>query len=148
TVDQTPLRALGGRDGDALRAGRTLVEHKASAIAAAEPTYDLGVMTDALTGQRRRADWIVCGEGEVDGSLDGAPLRAGNTVLVRGVGPTFAGLYYVTEVIHRFTPDDYMQRFKVARNAVDLLGSEKRRSGAAAPVRVASGGRVVAKDGV
>ena len=143
-VDRTPLAVLGVRDGDALRAGRSLVTGKAAAIAPAEPAYDLGHMTDMLTGQRRRADWIVSGEGEIDGSLYAGPLRARNTVLVKGVGPTFAGLYYVTEVIHRFTPDDYLQRFKVVRNAVDVTGAETARSEAADPVRVAPGGRVVA----
>jgi len=143
-VDRTPLAVLGVRDGDALRAGRSLVTGKAAAIAPAEPAYDLGHMTDMLTGQRRRADWIVSGEGEIDGSLYASPLRARNTVLVKGVGPTFAGLYYVTEVIHRFTPDDYLQRFKVVRNAVDVTGAETARSEAADPVRVAPGGRVVA----
>lgn len=144
TVDKTPLTVLGGRDGDALRSGRTLASGKAAAIAPAEPAYDLNTMTDMLSGQRRRSDWIVSGEGEIDGSLYGSPLRARNTVLVKGAGPTFAGLYYVTEVIHRFTPDDYMQRFKVIRNAVDLKGSETSQSAGATPVQVASSGRVVA----
>jgi phage protein D len=143
TVDRTPLTALGNRDGDALRTGRSLADGKAAAIAPAEPAYDLGSMTDMLTGQRRRADWIVCGEGEIDGSLYAAPLRARNTVLIRGIGATFAGLYYVTEVIHRFTPTDYMQRFKVVRNAVDLTGSEQPRSAAADPLAVADSGREV-----
>lgn len=144
TVDKTPLAVLGGRDGDTLRAGRTVATDKAVAIAPAEPTYDLGDMTDVLTGQRRRADWIVSGEGEIDGSLYGAPLRARNTVLMKGLGPTFTGLYYVTEVIHRFTPDDYLQRFKVLRNAVDLRSSDKSQSEAATPIRVAERGRKVA----
>ena len=144
TVEKTPLDVLGRRDGDALRASRTLVKDKAAAIAPSEPTYDLGLMTDALTGQRRRSDWIVTGEGEIDGSLYASPLRARNTVLIKGVGPTFAGLYYVTEVIHRFTPDDYMQRFKVMRNAIDLQKSDKPHAESAEPIKVASGGLVVA----
>lgn len=144
TVDKSPLSPLGKRDGDALRSGRSLAAGKTAAIAPAEPAYDLALMTDMLTGQRHRSDWIVSAEGEIDGALYASPLRARNTVLVKGVGPTFAGLYYVTEVIHRFTPDDYMQRFKAFRNAVDLKGSEKPQSASATPVRVASGGRVVA----
>jgi hypothetical protein len=144
TVDKTPLAVLGKRDGNALRSGRSLASGKTTAIALAEPAYDLGSMTDMLTGQRRRTDWIVCGEGEIDGSLYAGPLRARNTVLIKGIGPTFAGLYYVTEVIHRFTPDDYMQRFKVQRNAVDLKGSEQSQSQSAPPIAVASSGRVVA----
>jgi hypothetical protein len=144
TVERTPLAVLGRRDGDALRAGRTLVKDKAAAIAPPEPTYDLGLMTDAITGQRRRTDWIVTGDGEIDGSLYASPLRARNTVLIKGVGPTFAGLYYVTEVIHRFTPDDYMQRFKVVRNAIDLKDSDRPRTESAEPLQVASGGLVVA----
>jgi len=144
TVDQSPLTKLGKRDGEELRTGRSLAKGKTTAIAAPEPTYDLGHMTDILTGQRRRADWVVSGEGEIDGSLYGSPLRARNTVLMKGLGPTFSGLYYVTEVIHRFTPDDYMQRFKVIRNAVELTGDEASRDASATPVRVATAGRVVA----
>jgi hypothetical protein len=143
-VDTSPLTRLGGRDGDALRSGRSLASGKTASIAPPEPTYDLGHMTDTITGQRRRADWVVTGEGEIDGSLYASPLRARNTVLMKGLGPTFSGLYYVTEVIHRFTPDDYMQRFKVCRNAVDLSGSEQPQDASPQPVRVAQAGRVVA----
>lgn len=143
-VDRSPLTSLGKRAGDALRSGRTLAAGKTLAFGPAEPTYDLGHMTDVLTGQRRRADWIVSAEGEIDGALYASPLRARNTVLVKGAGPTFAGLYYVTEVIHRFTPDDYMQRFKALRNAVDLKGSEQPQSASATPIQVAARGRLVA----
>jgi phage protein D len=142
-VEASPLTALGKRDGDALRSGRDLASHKAAAIAPADPTYDLGHMTAVLTGARRRSDWIVTAEGEIDGILYASPLRARNTVLVKGVGPTFAGLYYVTEVIHRFTPEAYTQRFKAVRNAVDLTGSEKPRTESATPVEVATAGRTV-----
>jgi len=143
-VDRSPLTALGKRNGDALRAGRDLADHKATAIAPADPTYDLGHMTAVLTGARRRSDWIITAEGELDGILYASPLRAGRTALVKGVGPTFAGLYYVTEVIHRFTPEEYTQRFKAVRNAVDLTNSEQPKAESAAPVRVASAGRTVA----
>lgn len=143
TVDKTPLPALGKRNGDTLRSHRELAAGKATAIAPAEPAYDLGHMTDMLTGQRRRTDWIVTAEGEIDGILYGSPLRARNTVLVKGVGPTFAGLYYVTEVIHRFTPEEYTQRFKAVRNAVDLTGSEEPRTASATLVKVAPEGRTV-----
>jgi hypothetical protein len=143
-VDQSPLAALGNRNGDALRSGRTIADGKTIAIAPGDPTYDLATMTDMLTGQRRRTDWIITGEGELDGALYASPLRARNTVLIKGVGPTFAGLYYVTEVIHRFTPDDYSQRFKVVRNAVDLLGSEQPRDASLPPIKVAGAGRLVA----
>jgi hypothetical protein len=64
-------------------------------------------------------------------------------VLVKGVGPTFAGLYYVTEVIHRFTPEEYTQRFKAVRNAVDLTGSEAPRTASAQLIEVAAEGRTV-----
>lgn len=142
-VETSPLTALGKRNGDALRSGRELANHKATAIAPADPTYDLGHMTSVLTGARRRSDWIITAEGEIDGILYGSPLRARSTVLVKGVGPTFAGLYYVTEVIHRFTPEAYTQRFKAVRNAVDLTGSEKPRTESATLVKVATEGRTV-----
>jgi hypothetical protein len=143
TVTQSPLTALGARDGDALRTGRTVADHKTNALAPADPTYDLGLMKDMLTGIRRRTDWNITAEGEIDGILYASPLRARNTVLVRGVGPTFAGLYYVTEVIHRFTPEAYSQRFKAVRNAVDLTGSETQSTTSTPQVAVAEQGRTV-----
>jgi hypothetical protein len=143
TVERSPLTTLGKRDGDALRAGRDVAKQKTTAIAPADPTYDLGHMNAVLTGARRRSDWIVTAEGEIDGVLYASPLRARNTVLVKGVGPTFAGLYYVTEVIHRFTPEAYCQRFKAVRNAVDLTGAEAPKTQSATLVAVATQGRTV-----
>jgi hypothetical protein len=142
-VTSSPFPALGKRTGDTLRSGRDLAKDRTTAIAPPEPAYDLGQMTDMLTGQRRRTDWIVTAEGEIDGILYASPLRARNTVLVKGVGPTFAGLYYVTEVIHRFTPVAYTQRFKAVRNAVDLTGSESPKTESAKLVAVATQGRTV-----
>ena len=45
-------------------------------------------------------------------------------VLIKGVGETHSGMYYVTHVTHTFTADGYTQRFKVKRNALMPTGSE------------------------
>jgi len=76
---------------------------------------------DALAGiaQRRanEADMRVRAEGELDGTLYGHVLKAGQPVGVDGVGDWLGGIYYVDQVSHRFDSSGYVQRFKLMRNA-------------------------------
>lgn len=122
-VNASPLRALGGRAGDALRGGRN-VSAQPLALASPEPLVSEQALEAFATAIRRRNDWLVSGEGELDGMLYGRALRADGVVLIKGAGQTFSGRYYVTEVTHRLTPEGYTQHFKVARNAVDVQGDE------------------------
>ncbi|KYF57183.1 hypothetical protein BE04_26130 [Sorangium cellulosum] len=122
-VSESPLRALGERAGDALREGRQIPAQPV-ALAAPEPLVTDQAMEALATGIRRRNDWIVTGEGELDGTLYGRALRADGVVLIKGAGQAFSGRYYVTEVTHRITPAGYTQRFKVTRNGLGVQGDE------------------------
>ncbi len=70
------------------------------------------------------AEWFVQGEGEIDGNRYGEVLKPRETVTIKGIGETYSGVYYVTHVTHSFTPDGYLQFFKVKRNALMPLGDE------------------------
>jgi hypothetical protein len=117
------LRALGDRDGAALRANTSVPQQPVS-IAPAEPLVSDQAMEAFAAGIRRRNDWIVTAEGELDGMLYGRALRADGVVLIKGAGSTFSGRHYVTQVTHRITPEGYTQRFKAVRNGIDLQGDE------------------------
>ena len=64
-------------------------------------------------------------EGELDGSLYGHVLRAGEPVGVDGIGDWYQGIYYVDSVRHRFSASGYRQQFTLLRNAYgdNLTGS-------------------------
>lgn len=61
--------------------------------------------------------WKLVAEGELDGALYGHVLLTHRNVSVDGVGDTFGGLWYVDEVKHVFSSDDYRQAFRLIRNA-------------------------------
>jgi hypothetical protein len=73
---------------------------------------------------RDRGEWFVTAEGEVDAHRYGAVLTPRTTVVVKGVGETYSGTYYLTRVVHRFTPDGYTQRFTAKRNGLGPTGTE------------------------
>jgi len=80
---------------------------------------------DALCqGFYHNAEWFVTAEGEIAGNLYGHALKARSTVTIKGVGETHSGIYYVSHVTHSFTPDGYVQYFKVKRNALMPTGRE------------------------
>lgn len=122
-IDESPQHPLGSTLADSFRSGRSaagaprmVVRHHASG--------SLQEMEALATGVRRRSDWAVSGEGEVDGRRYGRSLRARETVLIKGMGRTYSGAYYVDEVIHHLTRTEYRQRFKVQRNALAVVGNE------------------------
>lgn len=123
SVTSSPLKPLGKRDGAALRGGRKIAAQPI-ALGSPEPLVSDQAMEALATGVRRTNDWIVTGEGELDGMIYGRALRADGMVLIKGAGKAFSGRYYVSEVIHRLTPEGYTQRFKVMRNALDIEGDE------------------------
>lgn len=122
-ITESPLRALGAHDGNHLRRGASVGEAP-TALAPADPHFDEQAMEAAATGIRLRNDWIIAGEGELDGMLYGRALRADGVVLIKGISSRFSGRYYVSEVTHRITPAGYTQHFKVVRNAIELQGDE------------------------
>jgi phage protein D len=80
---------------------------------------------DALCqGFYHNAEWFVTAEGEIAGNLYSHALKARSTVTIKGVGETYSGVYYVSHVTHSFTPDGYVQYFKVKRNALMPTGGE------------------------
>jgi hypothetical protein len=58
------------------------------------------------------------GNGTLDVLRYGRPLKARQLVGVRGAGPAFDGLYYVTSVTHSIKRGEYKQSFELARNGL------------------------------
>ena len=71
-----------------------------------------------------RSSRAIHASGEVDGLMFERCLRPGLPVLVRGAGREHSGLYYVSQVTHTISNDQYTQRFEAWRNAVGLTGAE------------------------
>lgn len=143
SVTSSPLKPLGKRTGDALRGGRK-IPAQPSSLGTPEPWVSDQAMEALAAGVRRHNDWIVTGEGELDGMLYGRALRADGMVLIKGAGKAFSGRYYVSEVTHRVTAEGYTQRFKVMRNALDVEGDEPFQSLDARPAEPAGADERVA----
>jgi phage protein D len=72
-----------------------------------------------------RSSWSIVAEGDVNTVAYGGVLKAKQPVMVRGVGRTFSGRYYVERVLHTIASDGtYVQRFTLKRNATGLTGQE------------------------
>jgi phage protein D len=71
-----------------------------------------------------QAEWFVTAAGEIDGQRYHHVLKPHGTVLIKGVGATYSGVYYVTHVTHTFTPEGYTQVFRAKRNALRPTGLE------------------------
>jgi phage protein D len=73
-----------------------------------------------------RSSWSIVAEGELNTVAYGSILKAKMPVMVRGVGRTFSGRYYVERVLHTIGGDGtYTQRFTLRRNALGLDGRER-----------------------
>lgn len=73
-----------------------------------------------MIGIAKAATWAeaVTGEGSLDVVRYGRILRARQLVGVRGVGPAFDGLHYVTKVTHKIKRGSYTQNFSLSRNGL------------------------------
>ena len=73
-----------------------------------------------MIGLAKAARWAeaVTGEGSLDVVRYGRLLKARQLVGVRGVGPAFDGLHYVTSVTHKIKRGEYKQSFKLSRNGL------------------------------
>ncbi|PXX60819.1 hypothetical protein DFR70_10910 [Nocardia tenerifensis] len=60
----------------------------------------------------------VTGQGTLDVVRYGRVLQARKLVGVRGVGPAFDGLHYVTQVTHKISAGSYTQSFSLSRNGL------------------------------
>jgi phage protein D len=82
-------------------------------------------MTALCQGLYDQGSWFVTGEGSVAANDYGHVLKARQTVIIKGVGETYSGIYYVTHVTHAFTPEGYAQSFRVKRNGLLPTGAEE-----------------------
>jgi uncharacterized protein len=102
---------------------------KSSGAAIAQSAFGnaIDVVSDRPVGAQAEADQIakarfndlaldlVTGEGLCRGRAD---IRAGKVIKIGGIGRRFGGPYYVTSVIHRYSPaGGYVTEFMVRRNA-------------------------------
>ena len=73
-----------------------------------------------LIGMAKAAKYAeaVTGQGTLDVVRYGRVLQARKLVGVRGVGPAFDGLHYVTSVKHMIKPGSYTQSFSLSRNGL------------------------------
>jgi phage protein D len=120
-LQASPRRKLGQRPLAGLRGGladgRQLLRRQPSAA----PAEMRGRLRQAYEGAGR----FVTAEGEIDGRVYRAVLRARRLVTIKGIGETYSGLYYVTRVRHSFTVDGYTQQFEAYRNGLGLTGEER-----------------------
>jgi hypothetical protein len=65
----------------------------------------------------------ITGSGALDVLRYGQILKARQLVGVRGAGPAYDGLYYVTSVTHSIKRGEYKQNFSLSRNALISLAS-------------------------
>jgi phage protein D len=82
-------------------------------------------MRALCTGMVQESEFFVTAEGDVAGNKLGKILSPGNIVIVSGVGNTYSGYYYLSQVNHSFSPEGYIQHFKARRNALIPRGVEK-----------------------
>ena len=87
-------------------------------------TTGLPEMTALCQGLLHEAEWFVMAEGEIAGNQYAHVLKPHGTVTIKGVGETYSGVYYVTQVTHTFTPNGYTQFFRAKRNALMPTGTE------------------------
>ena len=73
-----------------------------------------------MIGLAKAAQWAeaVTGEGSLDVVRYGRLLKSRQLVGVRGVGPAFDGLHYVTSVTHKIKRGEYKQSFQLSRNGL------------------------------
>jgi len=73
-----------------------------------------------MIGLAKAARWAeaVTGKGTLDVVRYGQVLKARQLVGVRGVGPAFDGLHYVTSVTHKIKRGEYKQEFNLSRNGL------------------------------
>ncbi len=65
-----------------------------------------------------RSSDVVRGNGTLNVARYGRVLKARSLVGVRGAGPAFDGLHYVSSVTHRIRRGDYQQNFELTRNGL------------------------------
>jgi phage protein D len=82
-------------------------------------------MKALCSGMAAESEMFVSAEGEVAGNKLGKIIRPGGIVIISGVGNTYSGYYYVSNVTHSFNAAGYVQHFKARRNALSPSGVER-----------------------
>ncbi len=141
-VDVSPQEPLGEQGSGDIGAGRKAAGRPRT-IAQPIAIGSVQEMESFAESVRRHHDWVIQAEGEIDGILYGRALRARSVVPIRGAGRQYSGNYHVTKVIHRFTLEEYRQRYWVQRNASEDGGFGE----LVTPVEIDQQGQVQAKDG-
>lgn len=126
-VETSERRALGAQRSAALLQGGV---SPAQVQVARAVTTGVPEMTALCQGLFQRGDWFVTATGEVSASAYGHVLTPRATVLIKGVGETYSGIYYVNHVSHRLSIDGYSQHFRAVRNGLRPTGSESFGGGA------------------
>ncbi|HEV3166197.1 MAG TPA: hypothetical protein VGZ22_19385 [Isosphaeraceae bacterium] len=85
-----------------------------------EGTSGLSPIQAALIGLAKasKSSDAVTATGSLDVLRYGRPLKARGLVGVRGVGPAYDGLYYVSSVTHDIKRGEYKQNFTLVRNGL------------------------------
>jgi hypothetical protein len=84
------------------------------------PAANLSPIEVALLALKTASQAVdaVTGSGTLNVIRYGRPLKARKLVGVRGAGPAFDGLHYVTSVTHNIKPGEYKQSFTLSRNGL------------------------------
>jgi hypothetical protein len=69
----------------------------------------------------RSTDRVVSGTGTVDTLRYGAVIETPGVIPVRGVGQSFDGNYYVSQVTHSISKGQYTQNFGLQREGIGSL---------------------------
>lgn len=126
SVDSSLTEALGGTDSAGLLSGGI---PPASVFAVATPVDEQQQSDTACQSVYHKARWFVTAEGQIAGNLYGHALKVRKNVTIKGVGDTYCGKYLVSHVTHTFTPEGYVQYFKLKRDAIRQIGNEDYSSG-------------------
>lgn len=130
-VTDTRLAKIGASDandliGSALAGLVTPSDTQAQMLILGPPTSDATEQQTIAQAVRDDAGWLIAASGEVNSDAYGNVLRPHRTVLVKGAGKTYSGMYYVTHVTHEMRGDGtYSQKFKARRNALGVDGTEQ-----------------------
>jgi len=68
------------------------------------------------------AEWFIDAKGLIETAIYGGVLEAKTLVPIKGVGESFSGIYYITNVKHVIGPDSYTQQLTARRNALAPSG--------------------------
>jgi phage protein D len=109
-VNGTNQTILGGEDVFAATTPRLSRVLPTGAVLEAE-------LLSLAQGVSNRSSLAIIAEGEVNTHNYGAVLRAKRTILVRGAGELYSGVYLVERVLHAFIDGEYTQSFSLRRNA-------------------------------